>query len=186
MQGSVAISLLAAAVALPTHAAEPHKTLMEWARETRAARLKGDYRAWLDAGLHSLALASDHPDLLISVARARAGLGQAKESLELLRQAIDRGAGIDIPRLQEFQKLPPSPQLDGLVARARRNLEPVPGAKLFALLPDPTASSEASPSIPFRITSSSAQTTGKSFGWTSAARLARWFLAARGCWRYSA
>src|SRR5262249_20572974 len=135
MQGSVAISLLAAAVALPTHAAEPHKTLMEWARETRAARLKGDYRAWLDAGLHSLALAPDHPDLLISVARARAGLGQAKESLELLRQAIDRGAGIDIPRVQEFQKLPTSPELDVLVARARKNLEPVPRGQLFALIP---------------------------------------------------
>jgi len=140
MPVSVAISLLALAV--PTQAAEPHKTLMEWARETRAARLKGDHRAWSDAGLHALALAPDHPDLLISVARARAALGQAKESLELLRQAIDRGAGIDIPRVQEFQKLPTSPELDVLVARARKNLEPVPRAKLFALLPDPTASSE--------------------------------------------
>src|SRR5262249_23323036 len=128
--------------ALPEQSAEPHKALMEWARETRAARLKADHRAWLDAGLHTLALAPDHPDLLISVARARAALGEAKESLELLRQAIDRGAGIDIPRVQEFQKLAPSPELDGLVARARRNLEPVPHAKLFALLPDPTASSE--------------------------------------------
>src|SRR5262249_43960420 len=128
--------------ALPEQSAEPHKALMEWARETRAARLKADHRAWLDAGLHTLALAPDHPDLLISVARARAALGEAKESLELLRQAIDRGAGIDIPRVQEFQKLAPSPELDGLVARARRNLEPVPRAKLFGLLPDPTDSSE--------------------------------------------
>ena len=142
MPNSVAVSLLAAVLALRAQAAEPHKTLMEWARDTRAARLKGDHRAWLDAGLHALALAPDHPDLLISVARARAALGQAKESLELVRQAIDRGAGIDIPRVQEFQKLPPSPELDGLVARARKNLESVPHAKLFALLPDPTASSE--------------------------------------------
>src|SRR5262249_6191249 len=87
-------------------------------------------------------LAPDHPDLLISVARARAALGQVKESLELLRQAIDRGAGIDIPRVPEFQKLPPSPELDGLVARGRKNLEPVLRATLFALIPDPTAASE--------------------------------------------
>lgn len=142
MPASVAICLLAAVVALPPQAAEPHKTLMEWVRETRAARLKGDHRTWLDAGLHSLALAPDHPDLLISVARARAALGQAKESLELLRRAVDRGAGIDIPRVQELQKLPPSSELDVLVARGQKNLEPVPRAQLFALIPGATAASE--------------------------------------------
>jgi len=56
MPNSVAVSLLAAVLALRAQAAEPHKTLMEWARDTRAARLKGDHRAWLDAGLHALAL----------------------------------------------------------------------------------------------------------------------------------
>jgi sugar lactone lactonase YvrE len=133
---------LIAVLALSSQAAEPHKTLLEWARETRAARLRGDYRAWVEAGTHSLALAPDHPDLLISVARARAALGQVKESVEALRQAIERGAGVDVPRIQEFEKLPHSTELDALIARARKNLDPVPRAKLFAVIPDATAASE--------------------------------------------
>lgn len=139
---SLAMSLLALAFALSAQDAQPHKALIDWVRETRAARLRGDPRAWLEAGQHSLALAPDHPDLLIGVARAHAALGQAKQSLDLLRQAIDRGAGIDIPRVQEFQKLPPAPELDILVARARKNLQPVARAQLFAVIPDATAASE--------------------------------------------
>jgi hypothetical protein len=122
--------------------AELHKTLLDWVRETRAARLKGDHRAWLEAGLHSLALAPDHPDLLISVARARAALGQDKESLDLLRQAVHRGAGIDVARVPEFQKLPHSPEVEALIAQSLKNLAPIPRAQLFAVIPDATAPSE--------------------------------------------
>ena len=133
---------LVASLALCATPAEPHKTLLEWARDTRAARLKGDLRAWLDSGSHALALAPDHPDLLISVARANAALGQVKESLDLLRQAVNRGAGIDILRVPEFQKLPPSPDREALIARAQKNLSPVARAQLFAIIPDATAASE--------------------------------------------
>jgi hypothetical protein len=101
---------------------------------------KGDHRGWLEAGVQSLA--PDHPDLLISVARARAALGQVKESLDSLRQAVDRGSGIDVARVPEFQKLPPSPELEALIARSRKNLAPVARAPLFAVIPDATANSE--------------------------------------------
>jgi sugar lactone lactonase YvrE len=137
-----ALVVLVVSVGLPAWPAEPQRTLMEWVRDTRAARLKGDHRAWLEAGTRSLALAPDHPDLLISVARARAALALVKESLDALRQAVERGAGIDVTRVSEFQKLPPSPELENLVARASANLAPVPRAVVFAAIPDVTAQSE--------------------------------------------
>jgi sugar lactone lactonase YvrE len=115
-------------------AAAPQQTLLDWLRATRAARLKADARAWADAGEHALALAPDHPDLLVSVARAHAALGEAPRSLELLRGAVGRGAGIDIARVPELQKLPPSPELAALSDSARANLAPVARAQPFALL----------------------------------------------------
>ncbi len=134
---STAAFTLFASVVLSVDPAEPPRTLLEWVRDTRAARLKGDHRAWLEAGLHALALAPDHPDLLISVARARAALGQAKESIALVRQAVDRGAGIDVA--PELQRLPPSPELEALIDDARRNLGSVPRAQIFALISDSAA-----------------------------------------------
>jgi sugar lactone lactonase YvrE len=139
---STAASLLVASLTVLAQPAQPHKTLLDWVRETRAARLKGDHRAWLEAGLHSLALAPDHPDLLISVARARAALGQDKESLDALRQAVNRGAGVDVARVPEFQKLARSPEVEALVVWSQKNLVPIPRAQLFAVLPDATAASE--------------------------------------------
>ena len=136
---STAAFTLFASVVLSVDPAEPPRTLLEWVRDTRAARLKGDHRAWLEAGLHALALAPDHPDLLISVARARAALGQAKESIALVRQAVDRGAGIDVARIPELQRLPPSPELEALIDDARRNLGSVPRAQIFALISDSAA-----------------------------------------------
>src|SRR5262249_53238776 len=96
------VSMLLLSLFFSARGSEPHRTLLEWVRETRAARLKGDHRAWADAGHHALALAPDHPDLLVSVARASAALGQEHEALLLLRQAVRRGAGIDIARVPEF------------------------------------------------------------------------------------
>jgi len=129
-------------VVLSVHGAEPRRTLIDCVRETRAARLKGDHRTWAEAGLRALEFAPDHPDLLVSVARAKAALGQEQESLALLRQAIRRGAGIDIPRVPELQKIAASPEFLALTEDARKNLDPVPRAQLFALIPDVTAQSE--------------------------------------------
>ena len=136
------VSTLLFSVIFSVHGAEPRRTLLDWVRETRAARLKGDHRTWAEAGLRALELAPDHPDLLVSVARARAALGQEQESLALLRQAIRRGAGIDIPRVPEFQKLAPSPEFLALSEDARKNLAPIPRAQLFALISDTTEPSE--------------------------------------------
>lgn len=127
---------------LPVHAANPDRTLLDWVRDTRAARLKGDHKAWLESGLRAIALAPDHPDLLISVARAHAALGHSNESIALLRQAVRRAAGIDIARVPELQRLPPSSELEALTGAARRNLAPVPRAQLFALISDTTAPPE--------------------------------------------
>ena len=126
------------------HSAEPEtlRTLLDWGRDTRAARAKGDHQAWLEAGRHALALAPDSPDLLISVARAHAGLGQVRDSIDLLGQAVQRGAGVDVARVPEFQKLPSSPELEAITQQARKNLSSVPRAQLFAVLPDKTAQSE--------------------------------------------
>ena len=142
MRGNAGFSALLFSVVLSVHGAEPRRTLIDWVRETRAARLKGDHRTWAEAGLRALEFAPDHPDLLVSVARAKAALGQEQESLALLRQAIRRGAGIDIPRVPELQKIAASPEFLALTEDARKNLAPVPRAQLFALIPDVTAQSE--------------------------------------------
>ena len=142
MRRTTSVSALLFSVVLSVHGAEPRRTLIDWVRETRAARLKGDHRAWAEAGRRALALAPDHPDLLVSVARASAALGQEQEALGLLRQAIRRGAGIDIPRVPELQKIAASPEFLALTEDARKNLAPVPRAQLFALIPDVTAQSE--------------------------------------------
>ncbi len=113
-------------------------SLVDYARQTRAARLRGDHPVWVEQGLKALALAPDNPDVLISVARAQAALGQSKEALQKLRQAIDRGAGLDIPQVPELQKLPPSEELQVLTERSRANLAPVARAQLFAVIPDST------------------------------------------------
>src|SRR5258708_29823666 len=90
---STAAFTLFASVVLSVDPAEPPRTLLDWVRETRAARLKGDHRAWLEAGLHSLALAPHHPPPLISRARARAALGPGKETLAAPPPAGNSGAG---------------------------------------------------------------------------------------------
>ncbi len=124
-------------------------SLIDYARQARAARLRGDHPVWLEQGLKALALAPDNPDLLISVARAQAALGQSKEALQKLRQAIDRGAGLDITLVPEFLKLPPSEQLQVLTERSRANLAPVARAQLFAVIPDSTRRSEGIAYDPF-------------------------------------
>src|SRR5260370_38837099 len=73
---STAAFTLFASVVLSVDPAEPPRTLLEWVRDTRAARLKGDHRAWLAAGLHALPLAPGHPQLTLSARSARAAAAQ--------------------------------------------------------------------------------------------------------------
>ena len=108
----------------------------------RKARQAGDAKTWLAEGQQALAHVPDHPDLLISMARAQAANGHATDAVGLLRQAIERGAGLEVQRVQEFQALPASVELDDLSVRARRNLAAVPRAEVFAVLPDATAQPE--------------------------------------------
>jgi len=52
------------------------ENLMELATLAREARLAADYKGWLEHGQRVVQLAPDHPDLLISLARALAANGR--------------------------------------------------------------------------------------------------------------
>lgn len=112
------------------------ETLAEVSGKAREARLKRDVPAWRELANRSLALAPDHPDILISAARANAAAGDEAKSLDLLAQAVRRGAGLDPVRFAEFKSLAASPQFQGITADARRNLVPMPKAVTFADLSD--------------------------------------------------
>lgn len=106
-------------------------TLLELSLKTRAARLAGDNKAWLEYGEQVLGRAPDHPDLLISVARARAANGHIDAALPLLRNAVDRGAGFDLFALPEFAALKSHDAWRELAARAESNAKPVAHADVF-------------------------------------------------------
>jgi sugar lactone lactonase YvrE len=111
--------------------------LLELSLKTREARLAGDQKAWLKYGEQTLALAPDHPDLLISVARALAAQGRTDEAARRLSEAVERGAGLDPFSLPEFANLKDNAQWQALAARALANQQPVPHAKVFVTLPRP-------------------------------------------------
>lgn len=106
-------------------------TLLELSLKTRAARLAGDTRTWLEYGKQVLARAPDHPDLLISVARAQAANGHVDAALPLLRDAVDRGAGFDLFALPEFAALKTNDAWRALADRAAGNVRPVSRADVF-------------------------------------------------------
>lgn len=110
------------------------KTLLDHVREARTARLAGNNQAWRDAVTKALALAPDHPDLLISAARAEAALGNNDAALARLGDALRRGAGLDLLQVQEFAKLHSWRAFATLAKRASANAEPVAKASQFALL----------------------------------------------------
>ena len=111
--------------------------LMDLAMATREARLAGDNAGWLENGQRVLALAPDHPDLLISVARALAANGRMAEALERLDDAITRGAGFDLSTFPEFKDAPASPELTLLRERALNNQSPVNPPAAFVALDKP-------------------------------------------------
>ncbi len=144
MRSSTLCALAAIVLLFPSsgESEQSKQTLSDYVRETRAARLKGNAPAWVKGATKAIALAPDHPDLLISAARANAAVGNNSEALKYLGQAVERGAGLDPVSLPEFAKLPMSPRLEQIVAQAKANLAPVSRAQLFATIPDKSAESE--------------------------------------------
>ena len=125
-----AASLATAQPAIVQSAAS--KTLLELSTKAGEARLKGDVPTWLSFATRTLALTPDHPDILLSVARANAAAGNKIPALEHLEQAVRRGLGIDPERLAEFEPLRGDPHFKEIAVQARRNLLPVARATTFA------------------------------------------------------
>lgn len=131
--------LLAAAVAgVAAGARSEHgePSLLELAAKTREARLAGDNAAWLKHGQATLSLAPDHPDLLLSTARALAANGRADDALDLLEQAIRRRARVDASALPEFKDLGGNAHFIALAAKGRENALPVSPPEVFLVIED--------------------------------------------------
>ena len=112
------------------------ETLIDVSTKAREARLKGDVPTWLDYATRTLALTPDHPDILISVARASAAAGKPAEAARFLAEAAKRGAGIDAGRFVEFKPLAGDPKFAAAAEAIKRNLTPVARAETFADIPD--------------------------------------------------
>jgi hypothetical protein len=118
--------------------AQTSETLAQLVVRTREARLAGDAATWREGALGTLALAPEHPDLLISAARASASLGHADEALRLLGDAAQRGAGFDPARFPEMAALDFSAGAGLTVAeRATANLAPIARGTRHVDLPGP-------------------------------------------------
>ena len=121
-------------------AAEP--SLIQLSLRTREARLAGDAKGRLEHGQATLARAPDHPDLLLSVSRAMALNGRAAEALDLLEDAIRRGARVDAAAFPEYSVLAADERFKALAAMGRANLEPVSPPETFLALEDTTIDPE--------------------------------------------
>ncbi|HEX4972489.1 MAG TPA: SMP-30/gluconolactonase/LRE family protein [Steroidobacteraceae bacterium] len=110
--------------------------LMDLARLAREARLAGDHKGWLEHGQRVLQLAPEHPDLLISVARALAANGRFEPAEARLDDAVRRGAGFDLSTFPEFKSAPDSGRLRAVRERALQNLAPVSAPEVFLALQD--------------------------------------------------
>jgi sugar lactone lactonase YvrE len=138
----IAVIQVLPVVALPAHPAAEESSskparLMDLVMRTREARLAGDNPRWLEYGQQTLALAPDHPDLLISVARAFAANGRMAEAMAHLDNAITRGAGFDLSSFPEFKDAPANDSLAALRDRALKNQMPVAPPQVFVALEKP-------------------------------------------------
>lgn len=122
----------------PTQAAAP-QTLEALSAKAREARGKGDIARWLAYATRTLELAPDHPDILISVARAHAAAGDRPAAIAYLGQAARRGAGLEAHRLSEFAGFADDPAFVVQAAVARRNLASMNHVEEFATLAGPPA-----------------------------------------------
>lgn len=125
--------LFAAAAMLPAPDARG-QNLLDLSMQAREARLAGDHKLWLERGQRVLDLAPDHPDLLISVARALAGNGRFDDAATRLEDAVRRGAGFDLATLPEFKAAPESARLNAVREQARRNMASVSAPEVFLVL----------------------------------------------------
>ncbi len=130
-----AILLGGSAVAVPQTTA-PAPGLVELAGKSREARLAGDKGVWLENGRAALALAPDHPDLLVSASRAFAANGRGDEALDLLEQAVGRGARVDAASLPEFEPLRGYARYRAAAAKGLENLRPVSPPEEFLVIED--------------------------------------------------
>jgi sugar lactone lactonase YvrE len=108
--------------------------LIDLSMQAREARLAGDNKAWLERGQRVLQLAPDHPDLLISVARAFAANGRFDDAATRLEDAVRRRAGFDLATLPEFKSAPHTARLRALRERALQNMAPVAAPEVFLVL----------------------------------------------------
>ena len=129
--GPVWICFAAAMFAAPE--AQGQK-LIDLSMQAREARLAGDHKLWLERGQRVLELAPEHPDLLISVARALAGNGRFDDAATRLDDAVRRGAGFDLATFAEFKAAPQSARLSALREQALKNLAPVAAPEVFVVL----------------------------------------------------
>lgn len=143
-QKPIATVLMTCLVALPaaSEPADEPARLMDLVMRTREARLAGDTAGWLQNGQRALALAPDHPDLLISVARALAANGRMPEAIEHLDDAIVRGAGFDPTSFPEFKGAAADERLAALRERALKNQAPVAPPQAFVALSQPALQPE--------------------------------------------
>lgn len=123
-----------AAALLPAPAPGATPGLLDLSMQAREARLAGNHKLWLERGQRVLDLAPDHPDLLISIARALAGNGRFDDAALRLEDAVGRGAGFDLATFPEFKAAPQTPRLSALREQALRNMAPVAAPEVFLVL----------------------------------------------------
>jgi hypothetical protein len=112
----------------------PAKALLDYVREARTARLAGDHKVWRDSVVKALELAPEHPDLLLSAARAESALDNQDVALQRLSDAVNRGAGLDLSVMPELNRLGRWQAFKRLADHARKNVTPVARATMFAQL----------------------------------------------------
>jgi sugar lactone lactonase YvrE len=130
----MSVAWILPASSAPPAAAEPG--LLELAARSREARIAGDRAAWLKNGLEVLARAPEHPELLLSAARAYAANGHSAEALDLLGQAVRRGARADPSAYPEFKDLAEDERFAVIESQARNNLRPVAPPEEFLVIED--------------------------------------------------
>ena len=136
VRGILLSILLAASCGTAFGAPPPEPSFLELATRTREARLAGDAEAWLEHGQATLARAPEHPDLLISTARALAANDRDEEALDLLEEAIRRGARVDAATIPEFESLRADARFAALAAKGRENRRPVSPPGVFLVVED--------------------------------------------------
>jgi sugar lactone lactonase YvrE len=108
--------------------------LLDLSMQAREARLAGNHKLWLERGQRVLDLAPDHPDLLLSIARALAANGRFDDAALRLEDAVRRGGGFDLATFPEFKAAPQTPRFSALRDQALRNMAPVAAPEVFLVL----------------------------------------------------